>query len=252
MSGGLDVIRRIMPEESAPELAECVKDTCIRRYQRTLGIETLRLIGLSREAVVNWLRKAGAQEKLTKAIEPIVVSAKKLLCYDVAWPADEWHWKLAKVWAADTPTLLRPLREIAESVADRDEPVRARATFRLRSRPALNYDALRSKVAEQFNDCVPDVDHRGRFAKFVAETVVTNRRDAPLEYRTGIPVGFAASLHQTFSFVSIDGEMFASVEFDRHGNAMQHPRFTRVVSLTPDELALDDGSSWPLSATARW
>jgi hypothetical protein len=251
MNGGVDVIRRIAPEESADCIADHVRGECARRYTETIAIEALRLLGLRREAATKWLSNPGAHERLNRVLWPIISRSQKYCSYEVLWPEDEWHWSLSKIWDQSIPKFLRPLREIAEDIAKPREPVINRSKFRLRSRPRLNYDALRSEIFSHFHDDLGDTHHRGRFASFVCRTIVENRRDSRVEPLRGTPIGFAASLTQSFALFEVENQIFAASELDRKGHVVQSPCLQRVNKLTADELVFDGGPAWDLTSLER-
>jgi hypothetical protein len=191
---------------SLNELCERVES----QFRTTIVIEMLRLAGVRRECAARAALDHHWWPLAYKLIS--TYQAEKLEMFD-AVPRSHLPWDFDKVWHADVPPHLLPLRHALEDLVPVDERTLAaqRCALLASSRPGLFREGVRHEIYRKIDPSSTGQEPtRSDIEDLVVEYVAKNRRDSHVDLADAACVGFAVNNSMSYAlFKHKDGALFA-------------------------------------------
>jgi hypothetical protein len=202
--------------EAWTQYAASLIGRCTQRYHLSLGIELLRLAGLRRATIEEWLAAPQNRQSLARAAETTSARYQRHFRQSIYEEDAFDFWDFPSFWDDRTPSNLQPLRVVADAVAirARGEPVLARMRARCGSREAYFQETLRRRLHRQLPTARSGEALDAKpIDEIIRREVTLGRRDTNFEPVSDYLCGFAARGSQTFAlFRQPDGKTYAIEE----------------------------------------
>lgn len=212
------------------EYLSALQAECHRRYYRLVGVEMLRLAGLRRAGIDDWVIEGDHAAALEAAVVRVTRRFARLFKTTIEAEKESADWDFPAFWSDCPPSHYLPLRHIAEQIAStaRGEPIRERMKARCSRRGRLSREIFRRRLHNQLSNPAPGARTDATLvSNIISEEVVAARRDTYYEPRDDVPHGFALAGSVSYAlFRQPDGAIYAVAEppvMERRENDVRSP-----------------------------